>query len=46
MKNLDKGKVGCSVFVDLQKDFDMVAQNVSLAKLEHYGIGGFASNLF
>ena len=38
MKNLDKGKVECSIFVDLQKAFDMVAHNVSLAKLEHYGI--------
>ena len=46
MKDLDKGKVGCSIFVDFQKAFDMVAHNFSLAKLEHYGIGCFANNLF
>ena len=37
-KNLDEGKVGCSIFVDLQKGFDTVSHILLQAKLEHYGI--------
>ena len=44
-KNLDEGKVGCGIFVDLQKAFDTVDYNISLAKLEHYGISGVANYL-
>ena len=43
-KNLDKGDIGCGIFIDFQKAFDTV-KHILLAKLEHYGICGVANGL-
>ena len=43
---LDNKKHACGVFVDLQKAFDTVNHNILTAKLDHYGIRGFANNWF
>ena len=45
-KNLDKGNIGCGIFVNLQKAFETVEHDILLAKLEHYGICGMANNWF
>ena len=45
-RNLDEGKVGCGIFVDLQNAFDTVDDNILLAKLDHYGIRGVANDWF
>ena len=45
-KNLDKGNIGCAIFVDLQKAFDTVEHDILLTKLEHYSICGMANNWF
>ena len=45
-KNLDQGKVGCGIFVDLQITFDTADHDVLLAKLEHYVIQGAANDSF
>ena len=35
---LDKGYIGCGIFVDLQKAFETVDHEVLLSKLDYYGI--------
>ena len=45
-KNLDKGNIGCGIFIDLQKAFDTIEHDILLSKLEHYGICGLANEWF
>ena len=45
-KNLDKGNIGCGIFVNLQKAFDTVEHDILLSKLEHYIIRGLANEWF
>ena len=44
--SLDKSRVGCGIFIDLQKDFDTVNHNILLNKMKHYGIRKTALNWF
>ena len=39
-KAVDDGYIGCEVFVDLQKAFNTVDDQILLAKMNHYGIRG------
>ena len=36
----------CSVFIDLEKDFETVDHQMLLQKIYHYGIRGLAHNWF
>ena len=45
-KNLNKGNIGCGIFVDLKKAFDTVEHDILLAKLEHYDIRDMTNNWF
>ena len=45
-KNLDKGNIGCGIFVDLQKSLGTTEHNILSSKLEHYGIHGLANEQF
>ena len=45
-KNLDEEKIGCGIFVDLQKAFDAVDHNILLTKLEHYRKQDAENDLF
>ena len=44
--SLDNNRVGCGIFIDLQKAFHTVNHDILLKKLEHYGIRGTALSWF
>ena len=43
---LDNNEIACGVFIDLQKAFDTVSNDILLHKLNHYGIRGIANEWF
>ena len=40
LKNLDKNKITCSIFLDLKKAFDSLNHEILFQKLYHYGFRG------
>lgn len=44
--SLDNSRVGCGIFIDLQKAFDTANHDILLKKLDHYGIRGTALSWF
>ena len=45
-QTLDKGSIGCGIFVDFQKAFDTVDHKILLYKLEYYRIQGVCNDWF
>ena len=45
-QEIDKGRFGCGIFIDLQKAFDTVDHKILISKLEHYGIRGLSNHWF
>ena len=45
-QSIDSGKIGCSIFLDLQKAFDTVNHRMLLDKLEHYQVRSIALDWF
>ena len=44
--SIDKGKLTCGVFIDLQKAFDTVGHDILLRKLDGYGFRGITNDWF
>ena len=45
-KALDDGNIGCRVFLDLQKAFDIIDHKILLAKWDHYVFRGISNDWF
>ena len=43
-QSLDEGSLGCGIFVDFQKAFDVVDHKILLHKLEYHGIQGVCND--
>ena len=44
--SLDNNRLGCGIFIDLQKAFDTVNHDILLRKMEHYGMRGIPLQWF
>ena len=45
-QEIDKGKLGCGIFIDFQKAFDTIDHSILLKKLNHYGVRGTSNKWF